>query len=164
MSHLASWHRNGVEHSISVSTETGLSVLELKIAVPDLPSYFFNHLLMFSSGLSEVNVNDYTTVIPLPSHNIKTFPNAKYVPADQTLPPPPQVGMMTCYANSASCVVQKPNVLTQTYNDTILSCPGADRWQNGADVIVDYNTADPLIRWDSYQNICDGEGTVSQLH
>uniref|UniRef100_A0A671Y3S3 Tensin 3 n=1 Tax=Sparus aurata TaxID=8175 RepID=A0A671Y3S3_SPAAU len=35
--------------------------------------------------------------------------------------------------------------------------PGADRWQNGADVIVDYNTADPLIRWDSYQNICDGE-------
>lgn len=39
--------------------------------------------------------------------------------------------------------------------------PGADRWQNGADVIVDYNTADPLIRWDSYQNICDGEGTVT---
>lgn len=38
---------------------------------------------------------------------------------------------------------------------------GADRWQNGADVIVDYNTADPLIRWDSYQNICDGEGTVN---
>lgn len=37
-------------------------------------------------------------------------------------------------------------------------CPGADRWQNGTDVIVDYNTADPLIRWDSYQNICDGEG------
>uniref|UniRef100_A0A8C9XGX4 Tensin 3 n=1 Tax=Sander lucioperca TaxID=283035 RepID=A0A8C9XGX4_SANLU len=36
--------------------------------------------------------------------------------------------------------------------------PDADRWQNGADVIVDYNTADPLIRWDSYQNICDGEG------
>uniref|UniRef100_A0A674PK15 Tensin 3 n=1 Tax=Takifugu rubripes TaxID=31033 RepID=A0A674PK15_TAKRU len=36
--------------------------------------------------------------------------------------------------------------------------PGADRWQNGADVIVDYNTADPLIRWDSYQNICDAEG------
>ncbi|XP_056912492.1 tensin-3-like isoform X5 [Takifugu flavidus] len=35
--------------------------------------------------------------------------------------------------------------------------PGADRWQNGADVIVDYNTADPLIRWDSYQNICDAE-------
>ncbi|KAG7214807.1 hypothetical protein INR49_010699 [Caranx melampygus] len=33
--------------------------------------------------------------------------------------------------------------------------PGADRWQNGADVIVDYNTTDPLTRWDSYQNICD---------
>uniref|UniRef100_A0A671Y6V2 Tensin 3 n=1 Tax=Sparus aurata TaxID=8175 RepID=A0A671Y6V2_SPAAU len=41
--------------------------------------------------------------------------------------------------------------------------PGADRWQNGADVIVDYNTADPLIRWDSYQNICDGEGTDTTL-
>uniref|UniRef100_A0A7N8XP68 Tensin 3 n=1 Tax=Mastacembelus armatus TaxID=205130 RepID=A0A7N8XP68_9TELE len=41
--------------------------------------------------------------------------------------------------------------------------PGANRWQNGADVTVDYNTADPLTRWDSYQNICDGEGTVSPL-
>ncbi|XP_033960373.1 tensin-3-like isoform X3 [Pseudochaenichthys georgianus] len=39
--------------------------------------------------------------------------------------------------------------------------PGADRWQNGADVIVDYNTADPLIRWDSYQNICDVEAVQS---
>ncbi|XP_028282628.1 tensin-3-like isoform X1 [Parambassis ranga] len=39
--------------------------------------------------------------------------------------------------------------------------PGADRWQNGADVIVDY-TADPLTRWDSYQNICDGEAPRSQ--
>ncbi|XP_056276894.1 tensin-3-like [Pseudoliparis swirei] len=39
---------------------------------------------------------------------------------------------------------------------------GADRWLNGADVIVDYNTADPLIRWDSYQNICDGEAPRSQ--
>uniref|UniRef100_A0A3Q4H472 Tensin 3 n=1 Tax=Neolamprologus brichardi TaxID=32507 RepID=A0A3Q4H472_NEOBR len=36
--------------------------------------------------------------------------------------------------------------------------PGADKWKNGGDVIVDYNTADPLTRWDSYQNICDGEG------
>uniref|UniRef100_A0A8C7I8X5 Tensin 3 n=1 Tax=Oncorhynchus kisutch TaxID=8019 RepID=A0A8C7I8X5_ONCKI len=35
--------------------------------------------------------------------------------------------------------------------------PGAERWQNGADVSVDYNTADPLTRWDSYQNINDGE-------
>ncbi|XP_035027452.1 tensin-3 isoform X1 [Hippoglossus stenolepis] len=40
--------------------------------------------------------------------------------------------------------------------------PGADRWQNGSDVIVDYNTADPLIRWDSYQNLCDGEAPRSQ--
>ncbi|KAM7379393.1 hypothetical protein PAMP_004949 [Pampus punctatissimus] len=38
---------------------------------------------------------------------------------------------------------------------------GPDRWQNGADVIVDYNTADPLTRWDSYQNICDGEAVLS---
>uniref|UniRef100_A0A3Q2PKI1 Tensin 3 n=1 Tax=Fundulus heteroclitus TaxID=8078 RepID=A0A3Q2PKI1_FUNHE len=41
--------------------------------------------------------------------------------------------------------------------------PGADRWQNGPDVIVDYNTADPLTRWDSYKNICDGEGTDIML-
>ncbi|XP_054889731.1 tensin-3-like [Poeciliopsis prolifica] len=40
--------------------------------------------------------------------------------------------------------------------------PGADRWQNGPDVIVDYNTADPLTRWDSYKNICDGEAPRSQ--
>ncbi|XP_037131683.1 tensin-3-like isoform X1 [Syngnathus acus] len=39
--------------------------------------------------------------------------------------------------------------------------PGADRWHNGTDVTVDYNTADPLIRWDSYQNMCDAEGTVA---
>uniref|UniRef100_A0A672FA70 Tensin 3 n=1 Tax=Salarias fasciatus TaxID=181472 RepID=A0A672FA70_SALFA len=31
-----------------------------------------------------------------------------------------------------------------------------------ADVIVDYNTADPLTRWDSYQNICDGEGLAQE--
>ncbi|XP_008332536.1 tensin-3 isoform X2 [Cynoglossus semilaevis] len=35
--------------------------------------------------------------------------------------------------------------------------PGADRWQNGADVTVDYNITDALTRWDSYQNICDSE-------
>ncbi|KAM4556745.1 tensin-3-like isoform 2-T2 [Fundulus diaphanus] len=39
--------------------------------------------------------------------------------------------------------------------------PGADRWQNGPDIIVDYNTADPLTRWDSYKNICDGEAVQS---
>ncbi|XP_072220759.1 tensin-3-like isoform X1 [Leuresthes tenuis] len=39
--------------------------------------------------------------------------------------------------------------------------PGADRWQNGPDVSVDYNTADSLTRWDSYQNICDGEAPRS---
>ncbi|XP_061878673.1 tensin-3-like [Entelurus aequoreus] len=40
--------------------------------------------------------------------------------------------------------------------------PGADRWQNGVDVTVDYNTADPLTRWDSYQNMCDVEAPRSQ--
>ncbi|XP_030607894.1 tensin-3 [Archocentrus centrarchus] len=40
--------------------------------------------------------------------------------------------------------------------------PGADKWKNGGDIIVDYNTADPLTRWDSYQNICDGEAPRSQ--
>ncbi|XP_077470916.1 tensin-3 [Stigmatopora argus] len=39
---------------------------------------------------------------------------------------------------------------------------GADRWHNGVDVTVDYNTADPLIRWDSYQNMCDTEAPRSQ--
>ncbi|XP_077581339.1 tensin-3 [Stigmatopora nigra] len=39
---------------------------------------------------------------------------------------------------------------------------GADRWHNGVDVTVDYNTADPLIRWDSYQNMCDAEAPRSQ--
>uniref|UniRef100_A0A8C6PW47 Tensin 3 n=1 Tax=Nothobranchius furzeri TaxID=105023 RepID=A0A8C6PW47_NOTFU len=42
--------------------------------------------------------------------------------------------------------------------------PGADLWQNGPDVVVDYNTTDPLTRWDSYQNICDGEGTIDSLY
>uniref|UniRef100_A0A8C7S9X2 Tensin 3 n=1 Tax=Oncorhynchus mykiss TaxID=8022 RepID=A0A8C7S9X2_ONCMY len=41
--------------------------------------------------------------------------------------------------------------------------PGAERWQNGADVSVDYNTADPLTRWDSYQNINDGEAVPSSI-
>ncbi|KAJ8012137.1 hypothetical protein DPEC_G00065550 [Dallia pectoralis] len=40
--------------------------------------------------------------------------------------------------------------------------PGSERWQNGPDVSVDYNTADPLTRWDSYQNIIDGEVSRSQ--
>ncbi|XP_063075630.1 tensin-3-like isoform X2 [Engraulis encrasicolus] len=34
---------------------------------------------------------------------------------------------------------------------------GAERWQNGPDVTVDYSLTDPLTRWDSYQNICNGE-------
>lgn len=38
---------------------------------------------------------------------------------------------------------------------------GAERWQNGPDVTVDYSLTDPLTRWDSYQNICNGEGRAS---
>ncbi|KAJ8279887.1 hypothetical protein COCON_G00069530 [Conger conger] len=30
---------------------------------------------------------------------------------------------------------------------------GWERWRNGPDVTVDYNTADPLIRWDSYETV-----------
>uniref|UniRef100_A0A3Q2EHZ6 Tensin 3 n=1 Tax=Cyprinodon variegatus TaxID=28743 RepID=A0A3Q2EHZ6_CYPVA len=39
--------------------------------------------------------------------------------------------------------------------------PGADRWQNGPDITVDYNMAVSLSRWDSYKNICDGEAAQS---
>uniref|UniRef100_A0A8D0CK64 Tensin 3 n=1 Tax=Scleropages formosus TaxID=113540 RepID=A0A8D0CK64_SCLFO len=39
---------------------------------------------------------------------------------------------------------------------------GSDHWRNVPDIAVDYNTTDPLIRWDSYQNLsCDGEGTAT---
>ncbi|GAA6073258.1 tensin-3 isoform X1 [Tachysurus ichikawai] len=34
---------------------------------------------------------------------------------------------------------------------------GADIWQNGADVSVDYSSTDSLNRWDSYQDVCNGE-------
>ncbi|OWK06706.1 hypothetical protein Celaphus_00012132 [Cervus elaphus hippelaphus] len=37
---------------------------------------------------------------------------------------------------------------------------GCEHLQNDHRVIVDFNTADPLIRWDSYENLsADGEGT-----
>lgn len=36
---------------------------------------------------------------------------------------------------------------------------GYEHLQNDHGVIVDYNTSDPLIRWDSYENMSpDGEG------
>lgn len=36
--------------------------------------------------------------------------------------------------------------------------------ENDHGVIVDYNTADPLIRWDSYENLsADGEGACGHL-
>uniref|UniRef100_A0AAR2L194 Tensin 3 n=1 Tax=Pygocentrus nattereri TaxID=42514 RepID=A0AAR2L194_PYGNA len=34
---------------------------------------------------------------------------------------------------------------------------GAELWQNGADVSVDYSATESLTRWDSYQDICNGE-------
>ncbi|XP_030629154.1 tensin-3 isoform X2 [Chanos chanos] len=39
---------------------------------------------------------------------------------------------------------------------------GSERWQNGPNVTIDYNTNDPLTRWDSYQNIYNGEASPSQ--
>ncbi|KAK3546363.1 hypothetical protein QTP70_025771 [Hemibagrus guttatus] len=39
---------------------------------------------------------------------------------------------------------------------------GADLWQNGADVSVDYSSTDSLTRWDSYQDICNGEAPSLQ--
>ncbi|XP_077376219.1 tensin-3 [Festucalex cinctus] len=47
------------------------------------------------------------------------------------------------------------------FSDGPENIPGADRWHNGVDVTVDYNTADPLIRWDSYQNMCEADGTLA---
>ncbi|XP_048866994.1 tensin-3-like isoform X3 [Brienomyrus brachyistius] len=39
---------------------------------------------------------------------------------------------------------------------------GSDRWENVPVIDVEYNTTDPLIRWDSYQNIsCDAEDTTA---
>ncbi|KAF7247934.1 Tensin-2 [Varanus komodoensis] len=41
---------------------------------------------------------------------------------------------------------------------------GCDYLQNDHGVIVDYNTSDPLIRWDSYENMSsDGEDNMSLL-
>ncbi|XP_023671430.2 tensin-3-like isoform X1 [Paramormyrops kingsleyae] len=40
---------------------------------------------------------------------------------------------------------------------------GSERWENVPAITVEYNTADPLIRWDSYQNIsCDAEVSHAQ--
>ncbi|XP_027032839.2 tensin-3 isoform X1 [Tachysurus fulvidraco] len=39
---------------------------------------------------------------------------------------------------------------------------GADIWQNGADVSVDYSSTDSLNRWDSYQDVCNGEAPPLQ--
>ncbi|KAL4669860.1 hypothetical protein H8959_008414, partial [Pygathrix nigripes] len=41
---------------------------------------------------------------------------------------------------------------------------GSEHLYNDHGVIVDYNTADPLIRWDSYENLsADGEGACGHL-
>ncbi|KAL7875566.1 hypothetical protein AOLI_G00105290 [Acnodon oligacanthus] len=39
---------------------------------------------------------------------------------------------------------------------------GAELWQNGADVSVDYSATESLTRWDSYQDICNGEAPSLQ--
>ncbi|KAF5898867.1 tensin-3 isoform X1, partial [Clarias magur] len=39
---------------------------------------------------------------------------------------------------------------------------GADLWQNGADVSVDYSATDSLTRWDSYQDVCNSEVPLLQ--
>ncbi|XP_062850465.1 tensin-3-like [Trichomycterus rosablanca] len=39
---------------------------------------------------------------------------------------------------------------------------GAEHWQNGADVSIDYSSTDSLTRWDSYQDICNGEAPPLQ--
>ena len=46
---------------------------------------------------------------------------------------------------------------------------GMDRLENGPSVSVDYNTQDPLIRWDSYENFnqhCEdnAEGEFNRPH
>ncbi|XP_022517758.2 tensin-3 isoform X2 [Astyanax mexicanus] len=38
---------------------------------------------------------------------------------------------------------------------------GAELWQNGADVSVDYSSTESLTRWDSYQDLCNGEAVAS---
>uniref|UniRef100_A0A3B3S5B2 Tensin 3 n=1 Tax=Paramormyrops kingsleyae TaxID=1676925 RepID=A0A3B3S5B2_9TELE len=40
---------------------------------------------------------------------------------------------------------------------------GGECWQNGPEVTVDYNTGDPMVRWDSYENLAtdwDGRRTT----
>ncbi|XP_026874855.2 tensin-3 isoform X2 [Electrophorus electricus] len=39
---------------------------------------------------------------------------------------------------------------------------GAEHWQNGADVSVDYSATGSLTRWDSYQDLCNGEAPSLQ--
>ncbi|XP_048864422.1 tensin-3 isoform X1 [Brienomyrus brachyistius] len=40
---------------------------------------------------------------------------------------------------------------------------GSECWQNGPEVTVDYNTSDPMVRWDSYENLAtDGDVVHAQ--
>lgn len=52
------------------------------------------------------------------------------------------------------CKVQASDVKTFTSSAPSLctSGQGMDHLENGPTVSVDYNTQDPLIRWDSYEN------------
>uniref|UniRef100_A0AAY4E1R8 Tensin 3 n=1 Tax=Denticeps clupeoides TaxID=299321 RepID=A0AAY4E1R8_9TELE len=46
-------------------------------------------------------------------------------------------------------------IIVSFYHQFGESCP--ERWHNGPNVTVDYSMTEQLTRWDSYQNICDGE-------
>ncbi|XP_076828075.1 tensin-3 isoform X2 [Brachyhypopomus gauderio] len=39
---------------------------------------------------------------------------------------------------------------------------GAEHWQNGTDVSVDYSATSSLTRWDSYQDLCNGDALSLQ--
>lgn len=46
-----------------------------------------------------------------------------------------------------------------------MSCAGLSHLENGPSVSVDYNTQDPLIRWDSYESFNQrSEDTVDAEH
>lgn len=43
-------------------------------------------------------------------------------------------------------------VVSLTPDQHCLSCAGRELWHNGRSVTVDYDTLDPLVRRDSYQD------------
>lgn len=58
----------------------------------------------------------------------------------------------------------KAGVLLHFVSDQDFTLSGCEHLKNDHGVIIDYNTSDPLIRWDSYENMSpDGEGEESKL-